>query len=356
MPVPKKLRTSEPLHCDVSVETNQTIATEQLHQKPAAAKTARKPQTTSTVAVPVKAAGDLPAMPPHPDDKLNIDDMKVNDLRKELKKRQLSTTGRKAELQARLRAYATEAKKKREADWAAKHAVREAATQIKKVQISEDNGKMSVEPMDVVMEDANEKEVEIDEPVKKVAPFAKPSPAKKMAMSNYQSAITKQQAPKSALKPSKYSSAKAQGTPQRDDVIPAPKPAPSSAIKEDMLAPKKILPTKVSDSSIESSTSAISSKPTSAKSITALQSSVQKAKISTTLAQTTPGGSAFKTKSGAGESAKLLDKKKQHQAASEARKARLAEMRQKVRTIVKLWNDCLCVFRRDLSNIIHSIK
>lgn len=111
-------------------------------------------------------------------------------------------------------------------------------------------------------------------------------------------------------------------------VSAAVKTMPSSLAMEDLPAPKQLAPNKVSDTSVESANNpaftVASSNPVSKSS--KLQSSV---KISSTLAQTTPGGSAFKTKAGAG-SAKLLEKKKAHTAASEARKARLAEMRQKV--------------------------
>ncbi len=91
--------------------------------------------------------------------------------------------------------------------------------------------------------------------------------------------------------------------------------------------PKQLVPTKVSDSSTESNI-----KPSAIKSSSKAQTSAQKTKISSTLAQSTPSGSAFKTKvGGASGSAKLLEKKKAISAASEARKARLAEMRQKAK-------------------------
>lgn len=342
VPLPaKKLRTSEP--DDVLAESNQ-------NQKPAAKTVKKAMMATAAPAAP-------PAMPPHPDDRLNVDKMIVNELRKELKKRKLGTGGRKAELQARLREYLAEARTKREADWAAKHAVKEAETQIKKVKISAG----STEQMDVVMEDTNEEDVSLENDVKEVGPAKKKAPAAKVTKTksnddsmetepvskpaakptvaslknNYQSAATKQ-APKSALKPSKYVAA-SNGTPQLDNAKPvATKPAPSSMTKRDMPAPKQILPHKVSDSSIESS----ASKPVAAasmsttKSSTKLQSSVQKTKISSTLAQTTPSESAFKTKTSAAGSAKLLEKKKAHAAATEARKARMAEMRQKVRRML----------------------
>mmetsp|Transcript_37029 Transcript_37029/g.66647 ORF Transcript_37029/g.66647 Transcript_37029/m.66647 type:complete len:622 (+) Transcript_37029:243-2108(+) len=320
VPVPKKLRTSEPDDPPVQKENavpNHPIA--QLDQKPAA-KTAKKTKT-----VPAKKAAPA-TMPSHPDDKLNVNSMIVNDLRKELRKKQLSTAGRKAELQERLRHNLAEAKQKREAEWAAKHPVKKA------VKIGNDGKSGSykdVKEMDVVMEDATEADVSMkhdSEKVAKIPIFAKPTKdsASVGAMKN----AMKKHAPKSALKPSKYTSSIVQSTPHLDDAKPAAKPVPSSLAKEDLLAPKQLIPSKVSDSSIESSNnSAVVSNPTTQSK--ALQSSVQKTKISSTLAKTSPGGSAFKMKFGGAGTAKLLEKKKAHAAASEARKARMAEMRQK---------------------------
>lgn len=280
------------------------------------------------------------AMPSHPDDKLDVDDMKVNDLRRELKKRLLLTTGRKAELQERLSEYLACAKQKREADWAAKHASvsakdESATTQLKQVKIMGNAGqKKNVNEMDVVMEDPSEAEdvsmrgdgVEAEPAAKATAIEAKDPPVgsesavKEAKPSNYQPSGATKQAPKSALKPSKYASGFAHGTPQLDDQRPASKPVPGSLAKQ-------LMPTKVSDSSMESTSSNGSDAPSKA---TKMQSSVQKAKVPA-LAQTTPVGSAFKAKLGGAGSAKLQEKKMAISAASEARKERLAAMRQKVR-------------------------
>ena len=327
VPVPKKLRTSSESDC----ASNQSALAE-LDQKPAAAAmTAKK----------TKVVTAMPPLPPHPDDDVDVDSMIVNDLRKELKKRKLGTSGRKAELQARLREHLAEARRKREEEWAAKHAVKEAESQIKKqVRIGDEekvvHKKCSVEEMDVVMEDANEEDE--DEPMES-EPVAKPTIAApaKVSVTNNQASVMMKQPPKSALKPSKYApSGKGLGTPQLDNAKrAAKKPAPSSLAKEDPRAAaapsKQSVPTKVSDSSTESSSVHNSAFKSSS---TMLQSSVQKTKISSTLAQTTP---AFKKTSagGAGSaSGKLLEKKKAHAAATEARKARMAEMRQKAKPTV----------------------
>lgn len=342
MPLPKKLRTSEPEKENNGVPNkNNSIAVD--NQKPAAVKTVVKKAKAKAKKTVTVAPAPSAAMPPHPDDKINVDNMIVNDLRKELRKRQLSTSGRKAELQARLREHLAEEKQKREAEWATKHPVVEeendevevieattTTTQIKQVKI---NNKKNVKEMDVVMEDANEAVEDVsmrsvsDEAelsvVKKGEKAAKDPPAVESeppvasakSLSNTSMKKEQQAAPKSALKPSKYtSSSVSKSTPEVSSVH------------------KQLLPTKVSDSSTDTTdvAAAVTNKSTK------LQSSVQKNKISSTLAHTTTTPS-FKTKAGGvSGSAKLLEKKKAITAATEARKQRLAEMRQKV--------CCLCVF------------
>ena len=343
MPLPKKLRTSE-----AENNNNNNVATQ--HKKSAASKTVLKKSKATTKTV---AAAAPPQMPPHPDDKINVDKMIVNDLRKELRKRQLSTSGRKAELQTRLREYLAEAKQTREAEWAAKHAavittvveeeeeddedeevIEETTTKIKQVKI--DSGKKNVNEMDVVMEDANEEEA-ADVSMRSVSDEAMPMvqnkksdpPATKSVENPSVMKSKKQQlAPKSALKTSKYTAG--QSTPQIDDVVEkqSSKHVSSSSVKE------QLVPTKISDSSVDSAAVSKSSK--------VQPSSVQKTKV---LTSSTPSGSAFKANVGggtaSGSNSKLMEKKKVLSAASEARKARLAEMRQKVR----VWLYCMhCVF------------
>ena len=71
--------------------------------------------------------------------------------------------------------------------------------------------------------------------------------------------------------------------------------------------------------------------------------SLQKTKlISSIIEETVPSGTSSAFKSAKVESAKLQEKKKNMAAASEARKARLAEMREKVRII--LYCVCFCCY------------
>mmetsp|Transcript_27839 Transcript_27839/g.47326 ORF Transcript_27839/g.47326 Transcript_27839/m.47326 type:complete len:631 (-) Transcript_27839:237-2129(-) len=326
VPLPKKLRTSEPDECPDDQKENNI---------PSVGKTAAKSK-----AVPAKKMAPA-KMPSHPDDKINVDNMIVNELRKECKKRQLGTNGRKAELQARLRQHLAEAKQKREVEWAAKHAVKEAETHVKQVRIG--NYK-DVKEMDVVMEDASEADASMVDDPTKVEPANNKAPMKQLkakevakpskvsaAVGAMENAI-KKQAPKSALKPSKYISSSVQSTPQIDDAKPALKPTPSSMAKVNPLALKQPIPTKVvSESSSDSSSTDSSVVSNPSTKIKSLQSSAQKSKISSTLAQTSPGESAFKAKVGGALSAstKHLEKKKARAADTEARKARMEVMRQK---------------------------
>lgn len=191
-----------------------------------------------------------------------------------------------------------------------------------------DSGKKNVNEMDVVMEDANEETADVS--MRSVSDEAMPvmqnkksdPPATKSVENPSAMKKKKQQlAPKSALKTSKYtSSAAGQSTLQIDDVVEkqSSKHMPSSSVKE------QLVPTKISDSSVDSA--AVS------KSAKVQPSSVQKIKV---LTSSTPSGSAFKANvSGgttSGSNSKLMEKKKVLSAASEARKARLAEMRQKAK-------------------------
>jgi len=365
VPAPKKLRTSEP--DDLPVVRKEGVGIQNL-----AAKTAvKKAKANNSAALPTK-------LPPHPNDKVNIDKLLVSDLRRELRKRGLVTSGRKAELQARLRECLAEAKQKREVEWAARRRAAAAPvaakkkeaemTQIKQVQISDGTNhtgqgcgqhKVVIDVIDVDMEDASEADASVRNGSEKseTAALAKMAPealVENMASGKAKHAPMESEpvaeegtkppaavnklAPKSALKPSKYThSPSVQNTPQLDDAKPAVAPAPTSLQKEDLPAHRHLIPNKVSDSSTESSypvsVTASASNP-SAKS-TKLLSSAQKIPVSSTLAQTTPAGSAFKTKKVAGNgSAKLQQKKKAHSAATEARKARLAEMRQKAKPTV----------------------
>ncbi|KAL7552173.1 hypothetical protein ACHAWF_015397 [Thalassiosira exigua] len=338
VPVPKRLRTSEPdesaENCDRSGVSNASAA----------------------------APRDEPpakAMPSHPDDKLDVGAMLVNDLRRELKRRQLLTTGKKVALQARLRKHLAEAKGQREAEWAAKLAKEEEEEGRARNPIKTGDGakkgvtyNANVEEMDAVMEDAEEDGAEagsandsgeVRPPEEKggtsqdrstaneaLRPTATAAAAPaKVSVVNNPPAATSKPAPKSALKPSKYASSEAQGTPAK----PAANAVRAKSTREDSPAPKpkQFVPVKVSESSSESSNYAVPKLGKGAKT----QSSAQKAKATSTAAKTAPSGSVHKTKGAdAGVSRSLLERKQAHAEATEARKARLAEMRQKSKQAV----------------------
>lgn len=352
VPVPsKKLRTTEPIEVEDGGSSNGQ-SPEETSQNPAAKTAVKKSKPAAPARKAVASASAR--MPPHPDDKIDVNGMLVNDLRKELKKRQLPAGGRKVELQTRLRGHLAEAKEERESRRAAKCAVaREAKAEKEPTSKRVVSYKSNLEEMDVVMEDAEdgadgsfengdedaeptkkdlvedvsgceatEPHMEVELGSKEVAKL-KTAPAK-VSGSNNQLQATQKHAPKSALKPSKYVSSSVQGAPQIDGAKFVAKPASTTMGEEDLSAPKQLLPTKISESSAESSVIVPSATAKSAK----------KTKISSTLAQTTPIESTFKAKAGAAgsSSAKLLEqKKKAHAKATEARMARLAEMRQKAK-------------------------
>ena len=300
--LPKKLRMS----VDPPVSGVSSVA--QNASKPAAAKSAQEPISIRATSVPQTTAAAQ--MPVHADDKINVDNMIVNNLRKELKRRGLSTAGRKAELQKRLREYLTESRQRREADWAKQ--IQEAEERIKAVKIHE-SVVQEQQPMDVVMEEAEEEGTEAADEEAKISVAQQPS------FKNHSVA------PKSALKPSKYTANKQQAAPRlQEEAKSGVQEAIAPPTQQQVNAP----PVKVSEESNADSSAALAA---SSSTGTTLQTSAQKSKI-TTLVET-PGGAAFKTKPSGAGSAKLLEKKKLHAAQSEARKARMAEMRQKVRAL-----------------------
>jgi len=346
MPLPKKLRTSDPIESAIvaierdsskkeqcaMVEKGKVVEVEAQNLKP---RNMTVVNQTSEVAV----APPMTTMPLHPDDEIDIDNMTVNDLRKELRKRQLGTAGRKAELQARLREHLAEESKLREDAWTSKHSVVATSThndQMKVSYYSENDGvnRKNIYEVDIVMENADEtaannlNKVVIDEPERTNASTVSSKvidpPAESEAMTKEVSKPTnghvKQQAPKSALKPSKYNPSVIEKPPHHDDTKTASREDSSSAA----------MPTKVSDSSTNSTNRpTVASDPFSKG--TQLQPSVPKTKMPSSLAHKTPGGTSLKSaKAGGPGSAILFEKKIAHSAATEARKARLAEMRQKV--------------------------
>ena len=371
VPVPKKLRTSEPIgneHVEKEDENSKTEPSVKNEDVAVAMVDREQNQKHGEVikATAIKAGTDnVPAtatrahLPPHPDNDVDIDSMTVNDLRKELRKRQLSTVGRKADLQARMRKHFAEERKLREDAWASKNtvSVKEAAsTQTSLVKISDDSKKSDfhkkdVNEIDVIMEDVTESAVVSDvlDDLEQVAtePIAKKTDmtsskardpslereamAKEVAQpkSFHPSTASKKQAPKSALKPSKYNPPIIESIPQLGEANPTAEQMPTSLSTGDPSS--AAFSSKISDSSTDSinhSTVAATFKGT------LLQSNVPQMTASSTLALKTPVGPALKTiKAGGSGSAMLLEKKRAHSAATEARKARLAEMRQKVRVV-----------------------
>lgn len=342
MPLPKKLRTSDPIESAIVAMERNSFKKEQcamvekdkvVEVKAQNLKLRTMTKTVVNQSSEVAFAQPMTTMPLHPDDEIDVDDMTVNDLRKELRKRQLGTAGRKAELQARLREHLAEESKLREDVWTSKLTAVATSTHSDQMKVSYyyENRK-NVNEMDIVMENADETtandKVVIDEPAKtntstaniKVIDPPEESDAMTKEVSKPTNGFVKQQAPKSALKPSKYNPSVIEKPSNHDDTKTVSREDSSSAA----------IPTKISDSSTNSiNRPTVASDPFSK--VTQLQSSVPKTKVPSSLAQKTPGGTSFKSaKVGGPGSAILFEKKTAHSAATEARKARLAEMRQKV--------------------------
>ncbi len=299
-------------------------------------------------------------MPPHPDDRINVDNMVVNDLRKELKKRQLATAGRKAELQERLREYLAEANVQREIEWASKYAT-DIITEDKIVQsnqvnnlsgCNDDGNQMDVEEeSNDIMRAANKSEdVNPTSAVKKEEIMQ--SDARDPAVESVQvlervekpsydlSTAAKKQGPKSALKPSKYPSSIIETAPKLavNDTKIASESMPRSFVRVASQCLKQPTPNKISNSSTESSTSTSAVHSFAIKKY--LQTSASKLNESYSLVHTTPGTTASRT--GGAESASLLQKKQATAAANEARKVRIDGIRQKVCAIsISLVSQCI---------------
>lgn len=355
MSVPKKLRSLEPSDNELvanekTVNFVKNIPTsvieedgeEDDEQQPVTIATTN-PMTISQCVEEAKSSAPPTTMPPHPDDKIDVDNMVVNDLRKELKKRQLATAGRKAELQERLREYLVKANSQREMEWASKHTtdnIREdTIVQKKQVQISDTNRGGCIDDatkLDVVMEDDKEsigdRAADDSQGIKSASVVKEeesvPLQNRVAQPSNVPTTMTKKQAPKSALKPSKYPSSFIENASQLADTKPAPESMPRSFVRVGSPCPKQLISTKISNSSTESSTS-ISALPTPAIE-QSLVSSLSKLNTSYSQAHT-PGTTAFRT--GGAESATLLQKKQVSSAAQVARKVMIEEMRQRVCTV-----------------------
>lgn len=357
MSVPKKIRSLEPSDNELvanekTVNFVKNIPTsvieedgeEDDEQQPVTIATTNPMTISQRVEEAKSSAPPTTTMPPHPDDRIDVDNMVVNDLRKELKKRQLATAGRKAELQERLREYLVKANSQREIEWASKHATdiikEDTILQKKQVQISNNNrgGCINdVAKLDVVMEDDKEsigdRAADDSQGIKSASVVKEeesvPLQNRVAQPSNVPTTMTKKQAPKSALKPSKYPSSFIENACQLADTKPAPESMPRSFVRVGSPCPKQLISTKISNSSTESSTST-SALPTPAFE-KSLVSSLSKLNTSYSQAYTTPGTTAFRT--GGAESATLLQKKQVSSAAQVARKVMIEEMRQRVCTV-----------------------
>jgi hypothetical protein len=367
VPVPKLLKTSDFIDNELVANATRVnfvpkIQTSVIEEVVEEEEEEQQQQTiipsTNSMMIPAISSSEQAAfaapsqtMPPHPDDKIDVDNMVVNDLRKELKKRQLATAGRKAELQDRLREYLAEATLQRETAWASKFAATdvvpaEKVVQTKHVQISD-----NVDAMDVVMEDeiagmpmvtnTTSEEIQSVSVVKKEEvmksearnPGVSREPVMEPVVATLSSstllAAAKKQAPKSALKPSKYHSSVIECAAQ----LPTTKPASESATKSFVRdASPRPIPTKISNSSTESSTSSSAVPSSAIKATYQLQTSVSKyLNASSSLVHTTPGTTVSRT--GGATSATLLQKRQETAAAKEARDAQnrlRTEMRNKV--------------------------
>jgi hypothetical protein len=270
-PVPKRLRTDE-FHSQI-VSTAKPPA--KMAEKPPAAKTAIQPSAATSNSSPAEPS-------------LDVNGMSYNDIRKELKQRGISAVGKKTELADKL-VNAMKKEKMREETIKKKEAL----------------GLMSDKRDDVVMEDVEEKkevakEATIDRGENGVAKaiVSKPSPA-----------------PKSALKPSKFAMKVA--SPSIAKIAPKPKDEP---VKDPSKSPAKAEATKLSSGSESSNSNSSASKASAASKPTSFA------------VQTTPSfKSVAESKTGRDTSAVILAEKKQQLSAShEARKAKIAEMREKV--------------------------
>lgn len=306
VPVPKKLKTSASNVDEPFAEQNSNPN----HSKPA--EPLPKPPVAKKIHTKVEA-------PKHPDDDIDIDNMLVADLRFELRKRGWDTKGRKKELQERFANHLKEAKTIRDAEFAArmpgkivestkKDDSKGASDKLKINEVASGNKRR-----DVVMEDVStsgmndsskQSSVEVTEKPRVVAPSV--AECEPSSNENLVSDEAKKHAPKSALKPSKYGSAIAQTTPINAKSGQEPVKVVMSAQKVGKPTPSH------SDASDSSKSSASLSRSTPQP------SAMLK----------TPGSTYPKT--GSIGSAKMLEKKKEIQAATEARKARLAEIRSKV--------------------------
>ncbi|KAK1735736.1 inner centromere protein [Skeletonema marinoi] len=328
-----------------------------------------------------------PPLPHHPHDDIDVDNLKWNDLRKIVKQHGLSTAGRKFELQERLRSHLEEERRVRLVEWNEVHGggvveevveeevCDEVMEEEKKVEENEEvvetevtkEEEEVVKPAEEVEEEkadddvvAMEEDIEEEKPAKSIEASSSSGGGggKVMSMVRQLSAKNEQivgggEAMMPATTSRTYETAR-KVTEEEDSsklynaVVPPPPPSsmkkepPKSALKPskyataassaaihstpvDRAAGKNLL------ASLKKDPPAFATNDKKIMSSSKLEpNSLQKTKlISSIIEETVPSGTSSAFKSAKVESAKLQEKKKNMAAASEARKARLAEMREK---------------------------
>jgi len=326
-----------------------------------------------------------PPLPHHPHDDIDVDNLKWNDLRKIVKQHGLSTAGRKFELQERLRSHLEEERRVRLVEWNEVHGggvveeeveeevCDEVMEEEKKVEENEEvvetevtKEEEAVKPAEEVEEEkadddvvAMEEDVQEEKPAKSVEASSSSGGGggKVMSMVRQLSAKNEEimgggEAMMPATTSRTYETAR-KVTDEEDSsklynaVVPPPPPSsmkkepPKSALKPSKYAPAAssaaIHSTPVDRAAGKNLLASLKKDPpafaTNDKKMSSSKlepNSLQKTKlISSIIEETVPSGTSSAFKSAKVESAKLQEKKKNMAAASEARKARLAEMREK---------------------------
>jgi hypothetical protein len=345
-PLPKRLKTGSGAGNDEETTTATTMGgylenvaeeEEEMNQKIAAIKPIQQQQTVKKNAAfkPVTQPSQQQQQPPattaatHPDDALIVQHLNYNDLRKEMKKRGLEAKGKKVELQERLVEYLEGEKLKRD----------EEAERSVVVTSGKKSEEEVVKEMDGVIEDVSGKmESTKLEPAeegncKLPAKEADVTTAAKRENNNNTVGATKQ-APKSALKQSKFAT-----NTSIFDSKPASKPADPKTLDSTTTTT-----TKISDSSDYSNSVTSKASITSATKPSLLSSSTKKSYVPSHAHTPASSSTSYKKSGSVGGSAKLLERKQAMDQAKEARQARLAEMRAKVSSLLPLFVELLNPF------------
>lgn len=342
-PLPKRLKTGSGAGNDEETTTATTMGgflenvaeeEEEMNHKIAAMKPIQQQQTVKKNASfkPVTQPSQQQQQPPaatHPDDALIVQHLNYNDLRKEMKKRGLEAKGKKVELQERLVEYLEGEKLKRD----------EEAERSVVVTSGKKSEEEVVKEMDGVIEDVSGKmESTKLEPAeegncKLPAKEADVTTAAKRENNNNTVEAMKQ-APKSALKQSKFATHTS-----IFDSKPASKPADPKTLNSTTTTT-----TKISDSSDYSNSVTSKASITSATKPSLLSSSTKKSYVPSHAHTPASSSTSYKKSGSVGGSAKLLERKQAMDQAKEARQARLAEMRAKVSSLLPLFVELLNPF------------